>query len=52
MYQATDVRAHLGRTGAGAPAIPIQFILLLAVAVSAMLACFVTGVDLTTIAPG
>lgn len=52
MYQATDIRAaDLGQTTVGGPALSIQFVLLLAVAVSAVLACCVTGVDLTTIVP-
>ena len=51
MYQATDIRADLGQTTADGPVLSIQFVLLLAVAVSAVLACFVTGVDLATIVP-
>ena len=51
MYQAADVRADLGQASVAEPALPIQFILLIAVAVSAMVACMVTGVDLATIVP-
>ena len=52
MYQAADMRADLGqRTVAAEPALPIQFILLIAVALAAVAACFVTGVDLSTIVP-
>lgn len=51
MYQAADMRADLGQASVAEPALPIQFIMLIAVALAAVSACFVTGVDLTTIVP-
>ena len=51
MYQAVDVRADLRQATVAEPRLPIQFILLIAVALAAVSACFVTGVDLSTIVP-
>jgi hypothetical protein len=50
-YNAADMRADLSQTTVDAPALPIQFVLLIAVALAAVAACFVTGVDLATIVP-
>ena len=50
MYQAADVRMDLGQASESALP-PIQFFLLLAVALAAVSTCFVTGVDLATIVP-
>ena len=52
MYQAADVRVDLRQASVAEPVRPpIQFFLLFAVALAAVSACFVTGVDLTTIVP-